>query len=265
VPDFVRPDRARTPGVAAQEDGLWPRVVIFPAHPEQGTAGKRSLRYRTAADWTDAEVATLDVQYKRRWPGMENQIKAQLAVGFGVNRERSLELTTSRGVDGQQDRLRAREETLQREVAKLKADGTAAAARKEATRVRKLKKVRAQQSKLRSEPLTKSARMPTGIELFCKNLLLMLSNALVLVLSGSKLDAVRHMTPGMVRQLLLGQPALACVEQDKITLWIDPIPDTRQRPLQRELIRLFSEDVPLRLYERGLQLRLRQSRGINTS
>ena len=40
--------------------------------------------------------------------------------------------------------------------------------------------------------------MPTGIELFCKNLWLMLSNALVLVLSGSKLEAVRRMTPGMV-------------------------------------------------------------------
>ncbi len=92
------------------EDG--PRVVIFPAHPNQGVSCLRGLRYLTNSALKGDELLRMDKVYKARWPEMENPLKALEAVGFGVNRDRRLELATSRGIDGQIERLDAKDDAL---------------------------------------------------------------------------------------------------------------------------------------------------------
>jgi len=239
LPVFVRPHPGPAAAAKAAGNGLEPRTVIFPAHPEQGRNCTKALGYQTAAVLTRKDHATINLGYKTRWPSMENKIKVGLAVGFGVNRDRTLQLTTGRGVDGKIKKLTARETQLKAEIEQLQPAITASQLSKVKTRKKKLRKVRAQRRALEHQPLTKGARAPTGSELLCKNLLMLLLNALALLLATSPMDEVRTMTPAMLRELLLAQPALASLEAGTITLWVAPMVDARQQRLQVELLRIF--------------------------
>ncbi|MEZ4408265.1 MAG: hypothetical protein R3A52_17565 [Polyangiales bacterium] len=95
LPLIVRPD-TRLDGDA--EDGPW--EVIVPADPDDASS-TRGIRFRSAVLIEGDALATLNAQYKARWPSMENEIKALVSRGFGRNRTRRLELTTSRGTDGE--------------------------------------------------------------------------------------------------------------------------------------------------------------------
>ncbi len=260
LPVFVRKDVGLGPK-SLRPDGTarTPRVIIFPTRPSAGDACKTAIRYRTHAALTAAEITALDTVYKARWPEMENGIKALVAVGFGANRERSLILTTSRGTDGQRARLTKRHEALTTEITALRREPPRAPVRaKLATRTKRQRVVRRKVATLDAAPLTKGARAPTRSELLSKYLTALLYNALALLLSRSALHAVRAMTPAMVRELLLGQPALAVLSAETLTLWLEVTPDTRQRPFQLELIRLFNA-APLALVGgRTVRLRLRQ-------
>ena len=90
----------------------------------------------------------------------------------------------------------------------------------------------------------------------CKNLMLLMYNALALLLIQSPLKQVQTMSLPLVHELLLSRSMLACLDQHGTTLWIDPVPSTSERVLQQELVRLFNEPS-LSLRGRRLFLRLR--------
>ena len=98
--------------------------------------------------------------------------------------------------------------------------------------------------------------MNHGAELLCKNLMLLVYNRLMLLLAQSPSDDVRRMTPARVHELLLGRGMLACPEDRGATLWVDPLPCSTERALQKELVRLLDGQA-LRLHGRELRLRLR--------
>ena len=101
------------------------------------------------------------------------------------------------------------------------------------------------------------AHVPTGGELLCKTLMLLLVNALALVLGRSENLEVRTLTPAMLRELLLGRPCLASIDADGVTLWAEPLPDAYQRRIQAELIKIFDE-AALRTRHGRLRLRTRK-------
>ena len=105
-------------------------------------------------------------------------------------------------------------------------------------------------------PQDKGARMPSGAEPLVKNLMLLMYNALALLLAQSPIEQVQAMTVHRVYELLLGRTMLACLEPQRTTLWIDPVPNTSERHLQAELVRLFDEKT-LTLRGQPLHLRLR--------
>ncbi len=253
VPVF---DRRDTRNVATTAAGLalMPSRVTFPAHPEKGTKSSKSLVYLTAADLTREETVAINQVYKERWGSMENQIKNLIAVGFDINRERAQHLVTSRGVDGKLVALDEKESVLLDEIAGLEPALTQAERNRVKTRRKKLRSTRAKRTALRRKPLTKHARALTGGEIMCKNLLLMTTNALALVLTQSMVQDIQMMTPQIVRELLLGRSALARLDGNAITLFIDRVADARQRRLQEELVRLFDS---LHLNIRGQTVRLR--------
>lgn len=246
IPVFVRRDVRQM--VSSREAGVAvPRVVVFPARPDK-VDGKRALRFPTNAALLDEELATVNVTYKVRWPDMENQIKALIAVGFGVNRDRTLKLTTSRGVDGAIERTIEREQKLMDDFN----DATVppVTAKKYARAIRaavKAAKVRAERVELEGQPVSKSAREVGHGELLSKTLMLLMYNALAVLLAKSGLSAIRAMTPARVRDLLLGQPALASISGRRMTLWVETIADAEQSVLQGELVRLLNEHGRLRL------------------
>lgn len=263
-PVFVRRDvpMGHAPSTPL-DDG--PRVVIFPAHPAQGADGVRGLRYLTDGALVDDEVLRMDTVYKARWPQMENVLKALVGVGFGLNRDRRLVLATSRGTDGKIARLHARDDALGAEVAALSHEAPSSRVfAKVASRVRRQETLRDQVEALQAEPLSKKVRPATGLELLCKYLQLLLFNGLALLLARSALAAVRTLTPANVRDLLWGRHAFVDVVLGKLTLWVDPVVEARQRRLQEELLRLFN-DAHLHLHGAKIQLRLAQPPGINTS
>ncbi len=254
VPVFVRPD----PDLFdwdCLEGAPIPYEIIFPAHPDKGQDSIRALRYRSAHRLPETDLATMDRLYKSRWPSNENAIKSLSAVGFGINRDRNLERTTSRGVDGQLLRLEQRAGQVRAELQALQEDPTRSAAQKRVRRERKLQTLEGQRAQLQQRGCTKGARVPTGTELLCKNLMFLMYNALVLLLAKSPLQTVRTLTPLRVRALLLGRSVWSCLEAEHITLWIDPVPNPAERRLQEELLRLF-EAQRLTLGERSLRLRL---------
>jgi hypothetical protein len=258
VPVFVKRDVRLKKGVPHEGTSPQPQVIVFPAHPDEGEACKRALCYPTNALLKEDEKATLNKVYKARWPEMENQIKALVPVGFRINRGRKLTLTTSRGVDGKQQRWEA-------DIAAKETQRNALRAKPPTPQIdRKVKKIeeriqtlRARQANLAAEPVTKGARMPGGGELFCKNLLLLMYNTLAVILARSPIPSVAAMTPELVRALLLGRPAWTRIESKRITLWIDAVTDATQRSMQEELVRLFEEEK-LRLRGNRLHIRLRQ-------
>jgi hypothetical protein len=264
-PVFVRRDVRVEPATSVPVEHS-PRVVIFPAHPERGAACVRGLRYRTNGGFTVEDYLCSPTIYKARWPEAENKFKDLKAIGFGVNRDRILVFATSRGVDGALQRLAIRDHALQSEIKFLRAQPpTARVFTKIKTRQRKQVALRDQSDALRAQPLTKKVRPPTGLELLCKYLQVLLCNALALVLARSPMEAVRVLTVSLVRDLLWGRAAIADVTSDRITLWVDPVVEARQRHLQVELLRLFNDEAPLLLHGARIQLRLAHPPGINSS
>jgi len=264
LPVFVRRDLRVGHSLGAPLD-QGPRVVIFPAHPAQGLACVRGLRYLTDGTLEGDEVVRMDEVYKARWPEMENPLKALVAVGFRLNRDRRLVLATGRGTDGKILRLHERDDALGAEVAALihEAPSRRVFAKIE-SRVRRQEALRDRVALLEAEPLTKKVRPPTGLELLCKYLLLLLYNGLALLVARSAMATVRTLTPAKVRDLLWGRYAIVDVELGKMTLWVDPVTEARERRPQEELVRLFN-GAHLRLNGAKVQLRLGQPRGIDTS
>ncbi|WP_156040577.1 hypothetical protein [Chondromyces apiculatus] len=267
LPVFVRRDRkvARGKphhGKAMQskvgEEG--PEEVIFPAHPDKGRGSTKALRYRTGRPLTKAALRKLDRLYKTRWPSNENALKALVAVGFDRNLDRGLVTTTSRGIDGARTRLQAREQALSDEIEAFvptTLPQTMQAIRRFA---RKKRGCDEQQARRLKAPQDKGARMPTGAEGLCKNLMLLMHNAIALLLLRSRLHQVRTMSLGRLHELLLGRSFLACLEERQTTLWIEPVPCASERLLQQELVRLLNE-ASLSLKGRSLLFKLREPHG----
>ena len=263
-PVFVRRDVRMGHGPSTALDA-GPRVVIFPAYPKQGAACVRGLRYLTNGALVGDEVLRMDEVCKARWPQMENPLKALVAIGFRVNRDRCLVLAASRGTDGKIERLQAKDDALATEIDTLcRKEPSRRVFAKIETRMRRQEKMREQIDALKAEPLTKKVRPATGLELLCKYLQLLLYNALALLLTRSALATVRMLTPAKVRDLLWGRPAQVDVELGKVTLWVDPVIEARQLRLQKELIHLFN-DASLKIRGAKVRLCLAQLPGINTS
>jgi hypothetical protein len=257
VPVFVRLD-ARLKDEPVPEGSLADRpvTIVFPAQPSRGLEKGRAIVYRLAGDLSNEQVLRLDEVYKARWPNNENPIKALVAVGFEANRDRTLTLTTSRGQDSALVRAEQAVEAAEAKTAPLRANENKT--KKEQKQYERLvskhqEKQRAVK-KLQAAPQTMGARSDTGGEHLCKVLTLTLFNALALLLWRSPLAAVRAMTPEMVCHLVLWRPALACIEREKATLWLDAMIEPEDRGHQVELVRLFNE---AQLQARGMRVALR--------
>ena len=264
LPVFVRRDRKVARGLLRRAKGrptpepaqTTPEEVIFPAHPDKGRRSRQALRYRTGRPVGKARLRQMDRFYKTRWPSNENPIKALIAVGFARNLDRGLTKTTSRGTDGKLARVQAREQALLEEM-KAFVPTTLPQTRGGIGRfVGKKKRCDEERARIAQIPQDKGARMPTGAEWLCKNLMLLMYNTLALLLMQSPLQQVQAMTLARVHELLLGRNFLACLDEQGTTLWIDPVPCSAERMLQQELVRLFNAQS-LSVRGRPLFLRLR--------
>lgn len=252
-PIVVRPD-TRLEGTAS--DGPW--EVIVPANPDDPDA-TRGLRFRSAVECTADIVVELNAVYKSRWPSMENEIKALLSRGFGRNRTRKLELTTSRGVDGQLLRLDEREADLLAQIVTLNEEPvTRRNADKMRSMKRKVRKVRGLRARTQSGATLKHARPEGGAERLGKWLHLLTQNALALALYASNDPAIRSMSATKVFDLLLGQPAIARVAPDHLTLWVEAVGSAADRRLQESLVEVFNK-LQLRSLGSLIEIRLRQT------
>ena len=263
LPVFVRRDAAVLRGMRKRtraERSMTPEEVIFPAHPDKGRTSTQALRYRTGAPLSKEELRDLDRVYKTRWPSNENPIKALVAVGFDRNLNRGMVPTTSRGTDGRQARLAQCEQALRDKITACRPTTSAQLTRALVRFDRKVRAYNDERAAIDAIPKDKGARMPTGAEGLAKNLMLLMFNALALLLMRSTLDEVRAMTTSRVYDLLLGSSGVACLEAQRTTLWIEPLPSAAERPLQVELVRLFN-DQALTLHGLPLQLRLRDPPG----
>jgi hypothetical protein len=257
VPIFVRTDRRLVDvKISSAVRSTPPRTIVFPARPDKGEASVRSIRYRTAAKLSDAQIESLDELYKSRWPDNENPIKALVAVGFGVNRDRTLDVTTSRGLDG--ELARAKQAITKRDVAirslDRRDDRDAERERNKLLRKQTIARRKLRSLDRKAARVEKGARSNRGGEMLCKLLTLLLFNALALLLSRSAIHAVRMMTPHRVRELLLGRAAMARVEREHVILVVEPIFEPTDRDHQAELVRLFNAE---RLQIRGMSVNLR--------
>jgi hypothetical protein len=256
LPVFVRRDaavaRGRRKGTAPQQSAkplgsatpprsATPQEVIFPAHPDKGRASTRALRYRTGAPLPKPTLRNLDRFYKTRWPSNENPIKELEAVGFDRNLDRGLTPTTSRGTDGRLARLQQRQQALHDKIDAFKPTTLPQAIRQARPLFRETAALAKERAAIDALPKDKGARMPTGAEPLCKNLMLLMYNVLTLLLWRSPLHEVREMTVMRVHALLLGRRTLVCRDQRGWTLWIDPVPSTSECPLQEELVRLIND------------------------
>ena len=237
-----------------------PEEVIFPAHPDKGHASTKALRYRTGRPLPKDMLRKLDRVYKTRWPSNENAIKALVAVGFDRNLDRGLTTTTSRGTDGALARLESREQGLVAEVQSFTPTSLPQTTKAIRRFYREKNRCDEERARLEATPQDKGARMPTGAEALCKNLMLLMYNALALLLMQSPLKQVQTMSLPLVHELLFSRSMLASLDQNGTTLWIDPVPSTSERVLQQELVRLFNEQS-LSLRGRRLFLRLRDPTG----
>jgi len=273
LPVFVRRDRKVARGKVLRAKGTrgkvprakgtregpvdaTPEEVIFPAHPDKGPSSTKALRYRTGRPLSEATLRELDRFYKTRWPSNENPIKALVAVGFDRNLDRGLTKTTSRGTDGELARLEAREQALGAEIDAFVPTTLPQTMQGIRRFVGKKQRCDEQRARIAEAPQAKGARMPTGAEGLCKNLMLLMYNALAMLLMQSPLPQVQVMSLLRVHELLLGRSFLACLDDQGTTLWIEPVPCSSERILQRELVRLFNEQS-MTLRERRLYLRLR--------
>lgn len=252
VPIFLRRDEkvGTAPGVTLEQG---PRVVIFPASPDKGKTSTRSLRYFVNAKLSGPQLRNLDEVYKDRWPVNENAIKALVGAGFGINRDRTFEVTTGRGHDGARARLDAKDNELQGKKDALNDQPANKVARTWLGLDKRQKEVRKKRDALDNEEPTKGARMPTGSEWMCKYVMFMIHNAVALLLARSPLEPIRVMTFVRLRELLLGRPMLASLSATKVTLWVDAFHNAADQRDQAEVVRLFN-DANLQL--RGVPLRI---------
>jgi hypothetical protein len=272
LPVFVRPDRkvgralgrwrqgTRGKPARAKPPSARPELVIFPAHPDKGRASTKALRYRTGRPLSKGMLRKLDRVYKTRWPANENAIKALVAVGFDRNLDRGLTTTTSRGTDGALARLESREQKLVAEVQAFPPTSLPQTSQAIRRFYRKKSACDEERARIDAMPQDKGARMPKGAEALCKNLMLLMYNALALLLRRSPLKPVQTMSLPLAHELLLSRSMLACLDPHGTTLWIDPVPSSSERVLQQELVRLFNEQS-LSLRGRRLFLRLRDPPG----
>lgn len=256
LPLVVHPD-GRLAGT--RDDGPW--EIIVPADPDDPDA-TRGIRFRSAVPLDGAELRGLNALYKSRWPSMENELKALQAVGFGRNRTRAVELTTSRGTDGDLARLRDREATL---LATLEAAAQEPASGTNFTQVvrvaKKVEAVRARQTVTLDAAELKYARPEGGAEWLGKWLHLLVHNALTLALYRSANADVRTMTPAHVFELLLGRPALTCIEPGQLTMTVDADDNAADRRHQEALVEVFNQlglrgrrgTITIRLHERAIR------------
>src|SRR6185436_2612143 len=269
LPVFVRRDhkvargklpRGKKARAEVEPEDATPEEVIFPAHPDKGRTSTKALRYRTGRTLSEERLRELDRFYKTRWPSNENPIKELIAVGFDRNLDRGLTKTTSRGTDGERTRLEAREQALGAEIEAFVPKTFPQAMKGIRRFFGKKQRCDEQRARIAQAPQNKGARMPTGAEGLCKNLMLLMYNMLVLLLMQSPLPQVQAMSLSRVHELLLGRSFLACLDEQGTTLWIDPVPCSAERVLQQELVRLFNEQS-LSLRGRRLFLRLRDPPG----
>jgi hypothetical protein len=253
IPVFVRRDTFVARG--GPRGAVAPEEVIFPAHPDKGPGSTTALRYRTGTPLPKAELRRLDRVYKTRWPYNENVIKELEAVGFDRNLDRGLTRTTSRGIDGELGRVEAREQAVLTKVEASKPTTFAQLKKVICGAFREKATCTARRAAIAATPQDKGARMATGAEPLCKNLMLLMYNALVRVLKRSPLREIRKMTLKRVCELVLGRSLWASQEKDGITAWLDPVPGKSERTLQEELVRLFNEE-PLSLRGRRFRMRL---------
>lgn len=252
LPFVVRPD-ARLDGDA--DEGPW--EVIVPARPDDA-AVSRGLRFRAAVPLDEATLLGLNAQYKSRWPSMENELKALQSRGFGRNRTRRLELTVSRGTDGEMARLREQEAAQCASLEALDAQPPSPQTlRRVITTARKITATRAKRERLAESAPRKHARVEGGAERLGKWLHLLVHNAQKLALASSPDEAVRAMEPDTVFALLLGRSALTCVEAGRLTLWVDALDGAEDRPRQAALVATFNQ-LKLRCRGRDVVVHLRE-------
>jgi hypothetical protein len=254
-PLVFRPD-LRLDGT--MEDGPWEAIVA--ARPDDPEC-RRGICFRSAVPLVESDLRTLTVLYKSRWPSMENLIKALLSRGFGRNRTRALERTTSRGVDGAVERLKGRELELRSKVAQLATEpGSAKNLAAVARTIDQITKVRDDQAAAVENATLKHARTVGGAERLSKQLHLLTHNALSLALYGSDGEAVRAMDPNTVFALLLDRPATTCIGDGKLTLWVEAPDALADRRRQEALVEVFNR-LALRCRGSVVTIRLRQIHG----
>lgn len=257
VPIFVRPDEGlKDTPIGEQGQAVEPRTIVFPAQPQQGTECGRAVRYRTAAALSDEQIETLDEQYKRRWPNNESAIKDLLAVGFGRNLDRTLELTTSRGHDGKVMRLEKAIEGHRRTQDELAASDEKKAHRQAAAEEKKRQEKEKKLRAVQNAPEQMGARADVGAEHLCKVLKLLLWNAVAMLLWRSPMSSVQTMTIGRACALLLEQKALAVMTAGRLVLWVEATPVAAEQEEQREVARLVNEaGLRVRGVELGVRIR----------
>lgn len=261
IPIFVRPDTILREAPRLDSSQMHaPMKIVYPAQPAKGLESGRAITYRTAAHLSDAQVTTLDKVYKQRWPSNENPIKALVAVGFGANLDRNVTPTTSRGQDGDRQRLEEALAEIETKQAPIRQKDVWTPG--EAKTYRKLVDKKRQKTqtlaRMKGKPTTtKGTRLDNGAEHLCKLLTLILYNVLALWLWRSPIPSVRAMTPAMVGQLLLFQQMTVCIEATTTTLWVEPLPSPHDRFRQQELVRLLNA-ANLQLRGTRLKLKLRE-------
>ena len=104
----------------------------------------------------------------------------------------------------------------------------------------------------------KHARVVGGAEGLARQRHLLTHNALSLALYGSDDEAVRAMDPNTVLALLLDRSANTCIEDGKLTLWVEALDVAADRRRQEALVRVFNQ-LALRCRGCVVTIRLRQS------
>lgn len=169
-------------------------------------------------------------------------MRALQARGFGRNRMRHLELTVSRGTEGELARLRAHEATLQEKLDELEQQPFH---RKTHERflamARRVYQARQKRESFEANAARKNARVEGGGERLGKWLHMMVHNALLLALAGSPDEAARAMSPETVFELLLGRPALTRIEDGRLTMWVDALEGADDQRRQEAVVACFNK------------------------
>lgn len=254
---MIRPD-ARLGGT--ESEGPW--ELIVPAHLDDPEA-RRGIRFRSAVPITVEDLEGLNGVYKTRWPSMENELKALQSRGFGRNRTRSVALTTRRGTDGELARLRAKEASAHASLSSLlEHPATESNVKAVIQAAQTVTASRAAQETTEREASLKYARVQGGSEWLGKWLHLLTHNALALLLWNSEDESVRTMSPTLLFDLLLGRPALTCVQDQSLTMWVERSVIAGDQPRQQALADLFNKQklrsrgrlVTIRLHETSARM-----------